>query len=277
MLTLGTMNVTLDTNVFGPIAAPEEYPTYPKMDALRALRELILRRVISAHVSEASLSVEALSHGVRIDEFFREWAHKSMGIILPHPSPQRMRILDNALSMGLRVLRVPRIALHAFVDVPEGSWAEDTKFDVGERQRRHCQFVRDFSDLGLSKLKELGAALVIAHGLDTSNILQFPNWPPPEELVWMKGIIAEYDNPIRFPTRKSFERHVRNIIAEWCDLDILASHYAYGVDFCCTCDKARSIRKRGIFHTLRRQHLESKYGITIVSPTELVQIAESQK
>ncbi len=264
--------VTLDTNVFGPVASHEDYPDHPEISACMQIRRLINENKISPYVSEASLSLEALDHSDRIDKFIREWATKTSGIILPSPSPTRIKIVEKALQIGMRVLHVPRIAIGAFVNVPSDCWAKDSRIPIEERQTRHSKFIRSFPDIGPVQLKEIGASLVHIHGLDTSRVINFPGWPKPEELIWLKGIIAEFDDPKRFNSQKQFTKHIREIIGEWTDHDILASHFAYSFDYFCTCDMSKSTGAKGILHESKRADLESEYGIKTLTPSKLVEI-----
>ena len=266
--------VTLDTNVFGSVASHEDYPDHPEISACMEIKNLINENKISPYVSEASLSLEALDHSDRIDKFIREWATKTSGIILPSPSPMRIKIVEKAFQIGMKVLHVPRIAIGAFVNVPSNCWAKDSRHSIEERQTRHSKFIRNFPDIGPVQLKELGASLVRLHSLDTSRIINFPGWPKPEELIWLKGIIAEFDDPKMFNNQKQFTKYIREIIGEWTDHDILASHYAYSFDYFCTCDMSKSTGAKGILHENKHADLESDYGIKIVAPSKIVEIIQ---
>ena len=167
-------------------------------------------------------------------------------------------------------MHVPRIALGSFIEVPSCNWATDEKFTMGERQERYFEFARRFNHIGLSKLKDLGSELVLLHGIDTSRVIQFQGWPKSEELLWAKGIIAEYDSPTKFSSAKKLTNHIREIIAEWNDLDILASHYAYGIEFFCTNDRSKSTGANGIFHNESQLNLMETYNISFISPGDLV-------
>jgi hypothetical protein len=263
------MRITLDTNVFGPLVSPAEYPNHPAAAELAVLASEIAAGNLGASISQSALGLEALNRNARIDSFFREWATKTTNIVLPQPDAVRTAILQQALSMGVTVLVVPRIALAPFVNVPADSWAPDSRFSMGERLDRSCALGRDFSHVGLSELKQLGAKLVTVHAIDVSRIAQFPSWPSREELQWLKGIVAEFDDPKMFPSTKKFADHVRDIIAEWSDIDMLAAHYGYGLDVLCTLDTARAAGSNAVLHPNNRASLKNKYGIEIMSPAEL--------
>ena len=266
------MHVTFDTNAFGPICSPEDYKGNPDLLNFEKIKEFVTLGDIEPYISEASLSIEALSHSDRIDKFIREWATKTNGIELPEPSPVRIKIIEKAFDLGMKALHVPRIALGSFIEISNKDWAPDINFPVKERQERHSQFARSFPHIGPCQLKDLGADLVDIHDIDTSHVINFPGWPKPEELLWAKGIIAEYDNPQKFSSIKKFTHHIREIIAEWSDLDIISSHYAYGLDLFCTNDQSKTTGTKGIFHNTNRQALLSKHNIRFVTPSELVKI-----
>lgn len=173
--------------------------------------------------------------------------------------------------MHLRVLHVPRVALGSFVSVPPEAWASDERFSQSQRQDRTFQLMREYPTAGPQVLKTLGAELVTLHGINTTCVFQFPGWPSPEELLWLKGIVAEYDRPRKFSTAEHFSRHLRDLVAEWTDIDVVASHYGYGLDFLCTLDTARNTGTKGILTPVNLARLKSQYGIDVVSPGEFVE------
>lgn len=264
------MRVTLDTNVLGPLASPADYPNHPAASELATIRRHVQSHTITATVSEGSLALEALDRHVRIDVFFREWATRTRGIARPEPSPVRAAIFERAFELEISVLHVPRLALGSFVIVPDASWAPDTTFTMQERHSRSCSFMRAFSAKGPEMLNALGAELLRLHAHDSSEVMQFPCWPLPEELLWLKGIVAEYDNPLKFASPERLSRHIRDLVAEWTDVDILASHFGYGNDIFCTLDEASSTGTGGILHPSHRASLETQYGISVLSPHDLV-------
>lgn len=264
------MKVTLDTNVFGPIADPSAYPTCPDISSCRALRGRIELNKILAHISLGSLGLEALCHNKRIDEFFRQWAANKSCISIPAPNVQRMNIFNECLRLGMKVLRVHNIALGSFIKVPQEAWAADVKFPAEERQKRLDEFADTYKDHGLDKLVQLGAELVLKHRIDTSSIPSFLG--PPERVLWLRGIVQEFDSRKNSATLKSFTRDIRGLVSEWCDRDILASHYAYGNDYFCTFDNAEKAGKSSILHPNNRARLASDFGITVIAPADLVKL-----
>jgi len=269
------MDITLDTNVIGPLACPGLYPTCPDVPSIDSLRNLILSGKINAYLSEASISLEAISNDERVDFFIRQWASRNYPIALPDPSPERKRVFAEALRLGVKVLHAPRIALGALIAFPDESWAADRQFPQEERLDRYHSYIRSQPHSGAERLKEFGAELVTVHGLSTDHLKHLsslPSWPTAEKLMWMNGIHAEYDSPKKFPTRKKFLSKFRDLVAEWFDLDIQASHYAYGNDYLCTFDSAKNAGASAIMHANRKSGNTTQFGIQIVSPSELVNL-----
>lgn len=62
------------------------------------------------------------------------------------------------------------------------------------------------------------------------------------------------------------------MIAEWADGDGLSAHYAYGNDYFCTNDSASNAGSNSIFSEHNRNAVENRFGIHIVSSTELLNL-----
>lgn len=273
------MKVTLDTNVFGPVASPELYSSAPQRGALDKIRELLQTCKIQGYISEGSFALEALSHSDRIDSFIRAWATEQYRIELPELPAQRISVINDALALGIKVLHVPRVALGSFYDVAEEDWAKDQNFPIAVRQNRYFTFARSFPEIGSGALKKLGAELVASHSLSTqhlSHLEALPSWPKAEDMMWMQGLLAEFDEPKNYPSQKKFIKEVRDLVAEWNDLDILASHYAYGNDVFCTLDSAKGAGATGILHPNQRERLQADFQVVVMSPEELVAQVENE-
>ncbi|MNC62754.1 hypothetical protein D3C75_1128090 [compost metagenome] len=55
------------------------------------------------------------------------------------------------------------------------------------------------------------------------------------------------------------------------DGDALSAHYGYGIKYFCTNDKARGAGSKSVFSIENRKKLKDKFGIDIVTPTELIE------
>jgi hypothetical protein len=264
------MKAAFDTNVIGPLASPRDYPNHPDEATLSALRNRISSGGIEAFASESTFGLEALDRHVRIDDFLRSWASQSGKIKLPSPAPVREAILQEALSLGFKVLRVPRIALGPFLEIGEQAWAADVAFPREQRQSRTFAFAQIFAAQGPAALKSLGAELVTLHGINISSIPALPGLPPAADFFWLQGLVAEYDQPRKYPSTERFSRAVRDLMGEWADVDALASTHGYGINLFCTLDRAANSGTRGLLHPVNAPMLEKCFGITAVTPTELL-------
>jgi len=265
------MNIAFDTNIYGAIASPEDYKYLDNIEDCKLLNNAITENKIFPFLSSASLSLEALSHSQRIDEFFREWATKSSGITIPTPSDKRIEIVNKTLALGFKVLHVPRVALGEMVNIGKEFWAQDLLYDIRQRQERTTSFMEIHGSNGLPKLKDLGTELARMHDLFVDDILRFPRWPDPYEFRWIEGIVAEFDKPLQFDTRKAFTKHVREIIAEMTDIDTLASVYGYGFSLFCTNDRSKGTGIKGILHQENFNNLKQNYEIEVITPSELLE------
>ncbi|MFA6222654.1 MAG: hypothetical protein WC647_10120 [Desulfomonilaceae bacterium] len=263
------MHVTFDTNVINPLACPDMYEkTCPDMASVDVIRESIQSGRIHAYLSEASTSLEAISNEERLDSFLRQFASGKIPIQLPKPSSERIRVFSEAIQLGLRVLHAPRLGLTTFIEFPETAWAEDTNYLIDERQHRYHEYIRFQPDTGVETIKRLDAELIGIHGLGATHLSTLPSSPIAANSMW-KGLLAEYGSPIKFRSKKKFLAEFRDRVAEWFDMDIQASHYAYGHDYLCTFDSGSKAGPYAIMHPNRVSINSSRFGIQIVSPSEL--------
>lgn len=264
------MRVTFDTNLFGAIAVPERNPHHPDLDLCKKIRQAIEHGTVVPFISEASLTLEALEKTDRIDKVFRGKAKHNRKFQIPQLNAISKEIIEKSLAFGMKVLRVPRIGLPPYLEVPESCYARDEVFTQAGRQARHEAIVGDFPDRGLKPIQLFGAELAELHGFDPSTIVIKRSDFTDYQHFWMDGIVAEYDNPKRYSAPEKLVDKVRNLIAEWFDYDIVCSHYAYGNDLFCTRDAAGASGSNGILSSANRQLLEKNYAIVMVSPAELL-------
>jgi hypothetical protein len=232
------------------------------------IRSAIESGALSANAAESTFGLEALDRHARIDQYFRAWASRSTSKALPAPEQIRSSILTKALALGIRVMHVPRIALATFVGVPDYAWAVDELYSPDARQTRTFTVMDTYSSSGPAALKKLGASLAILHQLDTSSVPLLPGFPAPEEFFWLQGIVAEYDSPRQFASPEKVSRAIRELIAEWCDVDAIAATYGYGIQYFCTADRASNSGSVAILHPSNASGLRSSLSIEIVSPDQ---------
>lgn len=272
---MSPVHALFDNNVWGPIAAPQHYPSLQTV-AISGIRAAISDRRILPYLSQSSLTIEALGREQRIHEYFRactQFGHPPVKV------PQiRCEVIDAALNLGFRVLRVPRLGLPPFVPVDDRHYAEERVYAHDVRIERYSVLRRSFpDDGGLGPLKKLGSEAAAAHGLRSRAHAmardlgaRTDHLPPEEEMEYLRGIVAEFDaQRIVGNDRKKWTRRVRAALAEMADADTVAVNYAYGTDVLCTSDAAGEGGTKGILHPDRRADLEAAHGIRIVSPEAL--------
>jgi len=208
--------------------------------------------------------MEALEKEQRVDDYLREIAKSKWTWNLPAAPQARHDVFEAAFRLGVKVLSVTRVALAKFVSVPESARAAPFQDDLALTQDRCCFFMREYQTIGAEALKAEGARLVRTHLIPTTHVQGFLGIAP-EEILWTQGLVAEYDAPKNYTSKKEFIKVVRDIIAEWNDVDSLASHYAYGLDVFCTLDDGKGAGAGAILHLQNRPLLHSRYGIRIGS------------
>lgn len=71
---------------------------------------------------------------------------------------------------------------------------------------------------------------------------------------------------------KYSKKAFNDAFAEAGDGDALISHYGYGIDFFCTNDRAKKAGEQSVFSEFNRSNLEQKFGVKIVSTTQLSEL-----
>lgn len=252
---------TLDTNVCGGVADPRSYAGQTDHAEIVDIRQAILDGRIAGYVSAGSLALEALKATDRIDVLFRNFANPSSRRPISAPSQVEQRFAT-LFSIGCKVLvAATRLGLpSSYISVPANVRALDVQYTWHERLERHEAFVDRFQDESLRSLRYLGEELADAHRLPQSNHR------------WVEGLVAEFDQPLVVKEQEKLVEQVRDLTAEWCDLDILGSHYACGIDYFCTRDRGISAGPCSVLHASRRALLEQQFGIQVVSPQDLVRL-----
>lgn len=63
-------------------------------------------------------------------------------------------------------------------------------------------------------------------------------------------------------------KRISNAVAEWCDAEVVAAHYGFAHDAICTLDEGKNAG-RSVFDKAHRQLLDERFGIRIISISEL--------
>lgn len=265
------VHVTFDTNVYTPVASRADQGQVSSNDVCSQILQAIKAGKISPYISEATLTFELLPVEDRVHGILRQYAlgHQTPTPKTPLPSAASQRV-KKAVKVGFKVLRAVRAGLASWITIPKEAYAPDTRFPREERLKRYNQLCQAFDHIGPCRLKALGVKLVRTHNLDTSIALHLPGSASPEQHMWADGLLAELRNPKQYPSQANFLGEVGKMFSDWFDLDSVASHYGYGLDYYCTQDTGRGSPDWVIFHPENREHLSEYFGIRIVDPETLL-------
>ena len=258
--------VTLDTNVCGLIANPDD-PAYDNKPDLRKagkqLQKAIAAGQVRAFVSEASVFVECLEFSCKLTYLAVAGTFDPR----PVPDPRRFAVFNTLAELGAKMLHAPLIGAEIFItNMP---WSGDELFSNTERLSRFFDFMRGYPrHLPLKQFGEnkLPTQPPVPPNRTRSNPDGFSvemrqDWAVALKREWDTGTDAK---------KKSLRKQVGPMIAEWCDTMILASHFAYGNDIFCTCDEGGEAGNKSILHSSNRTALAQQKGVKIVDPREAI-------
>lgn len=274
--------VTFDTNTYSTIADPkiarllekwwpldkDRWGSKKRRIAWWYIQRCIRKGRILAAIPEAAFAAESLKNTDRVDLLL------SIGTKSPPPSipPTREKIIAAALATGFRILHCPRISYGALPAFTEAHWAPDTRYPIGERQKRMSDFVRHFGEFPLRALRDFGERLSASHGLapDNQRYAQAAalNNITLDRYLWREGIGAEANNPKVFPKKREFLTALRKLMADWADFDIAAAHYAYGYDLLCTEDQGKLV-SNSIFGAQHAADVQGAFALQSITVIDL--------
>ncbi len=214
------------------------------------------RRIVPA-IAEASLQAEVIPHVQRVASMLGAGKYA----VSPEIEKRRLETLGRIFRIGFKVLRTPRIAYGAMCSIPNDSWALDVLHSQAQRQLRYERFVQHFKDYALQALINLGKELVGIHGLKEP-------WDS-----WLHGIASEEAQPKKYRSIPEFQGKLRQLLSEWADFDIVATHYAYGYEILCTEDRGRS--ESSIFSKQKADDLLASFNIRIRSLSHVAKLCWS--
>jgi hypothetical protein len=279
------VRVTFDTNTYSVAARPQLGRIFSSIwpvskDRLKSIRDrfcwwylnwCIRRGRIIAGIPEATLKSEVLPNVERVSALL---AVGTAAAATPPTIPEtRRQIIEAAFDTGFAVLRSPRISWGALYPVPPEWWALDTVYSQSDRLDRESTFVRHFKNFPLEALKDYGEQLSNAHNLRASpaGIAAATgaamNKITIERYLWREGLDAEESRPVLEASVKAFQSKLRNLLADWVDLDVVGVHYGYGFDILCSQDRGPS--PTSIFSPSNRTVLETMFNVQIMNVVQL--------
>lgn len=260
------MKITLDSNVYRKVAAPNVFTKDPRHGDFTAIHNAIVAGGATGYVSDTVLTLEGIQKWQRPEYFaeskldvkFTETPDENGAISLTnemrprdsaHPGlhPMAADAVSRALQIGMRFLRAPRIGLPRPKELTEADYAADA--DVAARQKRfsdlsHQLEVRGF---GIYAAKHVGNAINKRLGKPTD--------------LWFGNLAQAADTNERAALVQA--------VAEWADGDTIAAHYAYGNNVLCTEDLAGNSTRKSVFDQETRNWLFADYGIDMCTIMEL--------
>jgi len=257
------MKVTFDSNTWRQIASPETFPGDPDIVAIRKIRQTIIDGKIIPCLSETIFTLEGIQRKDR-KQFLSDYKAKidfketenddgSIGLnisigpdIKAHPrnNPFLTKHLTDALQIGFKILKCPRIAGITNPDIDK-YFLEQSSDELKEK----------LEILGklLQEIEKKGVGIKVIKVIGDKYKGTAPNWHV--------GIRLAPD---------SVSNDISKAMAEWADGDSVASHIAYKNDYFCTRDLAKKSGPQSIFSSLNRQWLETDYKVIFVDPNELL-------
>jgi len=241
------------------VASPDKFPNDPSIEACRKIKENIEKGYIVPYLAETMFTIESIKRKNR-KEFISKYKPQIIcterdqnGSIINtskivkeysmHPGnhPILAEHLNDAISLGFKIVRCPRIA---GIINPE---IEKLRFKItgNDLNNYHTKL---FEVCG--KIESKGA------GFDHIKIIGEEYDP-----IWIKGIDKAPDE--EWPK-------ISKAMAEWADGDSVAISIALECDYFCTRDKAINAGEKSVLSEVNLNWLNEEYNFKTVTPDELL-------
>ena len=267
------MRVTFDTNVWNRMVFPERHANRANYLSLVKIKNAIRGGQLRGFISEGFGTVEAVRRQnrakfhaqnvpkVEVMNKSHGSGHISMAIKIAanhslHPGigEEFEEELNEALAIGIKLLTTPYIGL----PVPDRLrnnphiYAEEV-FATADYNERFGVVVGTIVDRGVGE----GGLLALAKEF-TSRL----DGPRPDGLSDRALIYGVYEYACASGLSKE-KTKIEMAFAESADGDAVAAHIAFGNDYLCTEDRARSAVSASIFDSKNRAWLKTEYGVEI--------------
>lgn len=265
------VTATFDSNVWRKIVSPSRFPRDPASSVFQKLHDFILTSSLKGLLSETIFDLEAIPKKQRA-VFFRSYQPKTTHVTVSssggsyhgrvkigpdlesHPgnSDYHNQHLEDALALGFKLLRCPRIGMPKSPNTSPHMFLATTNEELGP--------VFERLGVALEFVSSLGAGIEQARSVAN----QFRT---ESDRVWYEA----------FWRAPEAEKHlVPKAIAEWADGDSIAAHIAHQVDYFCTLDQAIGAGSSSVFSPSNRIALTDKFGVVFVTPEELCKVLEDK-
>jgi hypothetical protein len=261
------LRATLDTNALGHVVWPERFPKDPRQSEFQKIRDALKDGHLQGFMCETLVTMEGIQRADRaavlggtqirttIEETFKDDEISGINIQMTPEQPARKplhpqmsALVRDGFSLGIRLLRAPRIGWFRVEDLSGLLYPKETEEIMTERQKRFFAAAHDIQQrgLGFAQAQALGEKFVAREKV------QEP---------WYFGLGKAKD---------VHEEHaVARAVAEWSDGDSVAAHIGYGFDLFCTEDQGKSAGGPSVFDTSNRLWLTQAYGVKFVTLSEL--------
>jgi len=244
------MKITFDSSAWRMISALECHSREPFVETFEEIGKAAGDGRIIPFLCETIFTLDAMLRKER-GELFSEYKLRSgMTTGVGAASRESRGFLENrlkvAMDQGFRILRLPRIADVAKLDIESRFYRHDDPISYLDKVFEIARAMES-RGAGFIQIKELGQK----YGTH-----------------WMDGI------------EQAPEQEAGNIagaIAEWGAGDSVACHIALGGDYFCVGDRLRNAGERSIFSRDNLDWLREKYDFRIVSPEELVRMIDTDQ
>ena len=243
--------VTFDSNVWRLVASPSKFPKDPSRPAYQKLHQACCSQTIQAFISETTFTLEQIPRKDRL-AWLTSIGHTSGNTIVPHVSQGVQGHLNDAYAIGIRILKSKRIGgpASSLLNNNKYFWAYPSDTDFHKYNNKNGEIARQLEGMGL------GIALLKALGPPASS-------SPPTH--WIEGIAT---------LAASKHINIPDLIAEWADVDALATSIAHDVTYFCTKDAGQSASGKGIVSAMSptmSATITAQFGIHFISPDALAQ------
>ena len=237
-----SIKITFDSNVWRIISSPEKFVNNPNIEIYQNIRTAYQKGKIIGYLSETTFTLEQIQrnermawllnpHKISIKESSQASnnIHLNMTIgsnnnIAPAEKQIVKKHLEDAYNLGIRILPSNRICGPISPLLKEKKYyiqySNDDEYHKYNNENGKILRELETMKFGIYALKQLGSA-------NCSN----------ETNTWYEGL-----SYISSEEKQSLP----DLIAEWADVDALATSIAHGISFFCSNDIAKGAKGKGI-------------------------------
>lgn len=256
--------VTFDSNVWRKVVTPSKFSRDSGIVTYRKINAACSSGQIAGFISETTLTIEQIKRDDRL-----AWLKSAANVSVTEPIASdgsiRMSIsigssnsvepvvikmvqehLDDAYSIGIRVLRSKRIA------GPSSELLKDDKYFLKYASDKEFHLYNNKNGEVMRQLENMGVGIA---NIKSKGVASGSHW--------IDGIKALSD---------SEKNLIAEMVAEWADADAVAASIAHDVEYFCTNDIAKASSSKGVVSAMsaeKSQAITTAFRIKFVSPDAL--------